>query len=146
LERPRAIGALPGLDHHSYDFIALAEVLEHLVVNPVELLEQLLNLLKPTGALYLTTPNIFRAELRKKWTALENPNAIYPKSGENWDKHHHHREFGAVELLRLIQQAGGEIRAFYYSSCWDRGDVFPPDQRANLVYLVQPATSAPDRK
>lgn len=144
LELPSDIGALPGLDHHSYDFIALAEVLEHLVVNPVELLTKLLKLLKPTGALYLTTPNIFRAELRKKWIALENPNAIYPESGENWDRHHHHREFGAVELLRFIQQAGGEIRAFYYSSCWDSGDILPTDQRANLVYLVQPAASGHD--
>ena len=144
LERPSDIPAVPGLHQHAYDFIAMAEVLEHLVVNPVELLKQLLRLLKPTGALYLTTPNLFRAELRQKWIAQENPNAIYPETGENWDRHHHHREFGAVELLRFIHQAGGEIRAFYYSSCWDGGTIYPPDQRGNLVYLFAPAASGQD--
>lgn len=42
-----------------YDLIVFTEVIEHLVVDPVDLLSNLIKLLKPSGYLYLTTPNIF---------------------------------------------------------------------------------------
>ncbi|MBK5938455.1 class I SAM-dependent methyltransferase [Halochromatium roseum] len=123
----------------SYDLIVFAEVLEHLVVNPVELMSALLKLLKPDGFLYLTTPNLFRAELREQWLALENPQQIYPAADGNWDRHHHHCEFGAAELLRFLEQAGGKVIAFYYSGCWDAHTDRAADELGNLVFLVTPA-------
>ena len=125
-------GPVPG----SYDLILLCEVLEHLVVNPVDLLRALLALLKPDGRLYLTTPNLFRAENQRKWIVGENPQAVYPTRNQNWDRHHHHREYGAAELLRFIRAAGGRALAFYYSDCWDRDTSVAPNQRSNLVFLV----------
>ncbi len=124
-----------------YDLIVFAEVLEHLVVNPTDLISALLALLKPDGFLYLTTPNFFRAENREKWLALENPQQVYPAADGNWDRHHHHREYGAAELLRFVQQAGGEVVAFYYSDCWDQNTELVDDERGNLVFLIIPASA-----
>jgi len=146
LEHPAQLGVAqqPGPRPRDYDLIVFAEVLEHLVVNPVDLLSGLLRLLKPEGFLYLTTPNLFRAENRERWLALENPQQIYPAADGNWDRHHHHREYGAAELLRFAQQAGGEVVAFYYSDCWDQPSECALDERSNLVFLIAPAVSPED--
>lgn len=127
-----------------YDMIVFAEVLEHLVVNPVDLLRALLRLLKPDGLLYLTTPNLFRAENRDKWLRMENPQQVYPAADGNWDRHHHHREFGAVELLRFVDEAGGRVVAFYYSRCWDASADLAQSELANLVFLIGPGPIAPE--
>ena len=126
-----------------YDLIVFAEVLEHLVVNPVDLLRALLELLTPDGFLYLTTPNVFRAENRDKWLRMENPQQVYPAADGNWDGHHHHREYGAVELLRFVGGAGGEVVAFYYSDCWDASVELAPSERSNLVFLIAAGLIAP---
>lgn len=141
LEKPEAFYASGGPHLGDYDLIVFAEVLEHLVVNPVDLLSTLLALLKPDGFLYLTTPNLFRAENREKWLALENPQQVFPAADGNWDRHHHHREFAAAELLRFAQQAGGKIVAFYYSDCWDLHPELDDDEHGNLVFLITPASA-----
>lgn len=142
LEQPavlaNAVEPAPG----SYDLICFAEVLEHLVVNPVELLRALLSRLKPNGFLYLTTPNLFGARQREQWTRMENPQAVFPAPGRNWDCHHHFREYGAPELYRFIAAAGGRTVAFYYSACWDTPAVTAEEERGNLVFVVAP-TAAP---
>ncbi|MFP4063854.1 MAG: hypothetical protein ACLFS2_13770, partial [Halochromatium sp.] len=61
--------------------------------------------------------------------------------------HHHHREYGAAELLRFAHQAGAEVIAFHYSDCWDQPPDLAPDlapdltedERGNLVFLLAPA-------
>lgn len=139
LEQPNSLLINSGISRQGYDCVVLAEVLEHLVVNPVELLRSLLALLKRDGVLYLTTPNLFRAENREKWLALENPQQVFPAADGNWDRHHHHREYGAAELLRFTQEAGGQVVAFYYSDCWDQHPDLAEDERGNLVFLISPA-------
>ncbi|NBC47656.1 MAG: methyltransferase domain-containing protein [Gammaproteobacteria bacterium] len=136
LEQPSSLLASSGITPGTYDLVVFAEVLEHLVVNPTELIEQLLQLLKPDGFLYLTTPNLFRHENRERWLALENPQAVFPGQEANWDRHHHHREYGAIELARFINAAGGHIAAFYYSSCWDLREGLAEDERGNLVFVI----------
>lgn len=54
LEAP---GALGGSADNSFDMLVLAEVLEHLTFNPVQMWRELLRVLKPGGKVYLTTPN-----------------------------------------------------------------------------------------
>lgn len=101
---PTATTAAFDMPRQGYDTIVFAEVLEHLAVNPVELLRALLALHNRDGLLYLTTPNLFRAEKREKWLALENPQQVFPAADGHWDRHHHHREYGAAELLRFAHQ------------------------------------------
>lgn len=54
LEVPQALLNMP---EDAYDVLLLAEVLEHLTFNPVEMWRQLLRVLRPGGRVYVTTPN-----------------------------------------------------------------------------------------
>ena len=121
-----------------YDLIVLAEVLEHLDVHPVELIEALLGCLRPDGYLYLTTPNFFRRENLHKLACLDNPQPWFPRHGGNWDAHHHHREYAPRELVEIIREAGGEIAAFHYSDCWETEPEVPMAERGSLVVVAQP--------
>lgn len=122
----------------AYDLVVFTEVIEHLDVHPVELIEALLGLLKAEGWLYLTTPNFFRRENLARIARFENPQEVYPAGNGNWDGHHHHREYAAKELFRFVEQAGGRTAAFYFSACWDSDADLPAHERANLVFVIQP--------
>jgi hypothetical protein len=121
--------------------VLFAEVLEHLVVHPVEVLTPLLSLLRPGGYLYLTTPNFFRRQNRRRMAAWDNPQEVYPRGDGNWDLHYHHREYGHREMFRFVEAAGGVTRAFYFSACWDDPDDLPdnPAEYGNMVFVIQPA-------
>jgi SAM-dependent methyltransferase len=122
----------------AFDLVVLAEVIEHLPIHPVDVLARVIRLLRPAGALYLTTPNFFAQAHLEQWAKGENPCAVYPAGDENWDAHHHYREYEAVELAGFIRAAGGTIEAFCFSGCWDPpGDARPAHRRANLVFVVR---------
>jgi len=127
-----------------FDFVIFTEVIEHLVVNPVELLESLLALLAPQGLLYLTTPNFFRFESLEKFSRRENPQAVYPRRGQNWDAHHHFREYCLSELQQFVAEAGGRILTHYYSACWDGPAIraADPSLRSNIVLVIASAAGA----
>lgn len=121
-----------------------AEVLEHLLVEPVALVRDLLSLLSPSGLLYLTTPNFFRPENMERFAAGCNPQPYYPGTAQNWDAHYHHREYSMTELMDVVQQAGGVLAAAYFSDCWNRpvGDASAEGffgQGAELVVLAWPS-------
>lgn len=124
-----------------FDMIVFTEVLEHLVVNPVELIAALVGLLAPGGRLYLTTPNFLRRENLEKVRRGDNPQAVYPARGQNWDAHHHFREYCLRELLDFAVQAGGEVETHLFSACWDdpamRGE--DPALRSNIVLVIRAA-------
>jgi hypothetical protein len=120
-------------DKAPYDVIVFTEVLEHLSVSPLVLLRHLIAMLAVDGVLYLTTPNFFRLENLTKIRRRQNPLPIYPE--DNSDRHHHAREYAMAELLSIITEAGGRIRCWYFSDCWDAVPL-PPDQRGNLVVVV----------
>ncbi len=120
-----------------YDLIIFTEVLEHLVINPVELLQRLLALLRPGGHLYLTTPNFFCQHNLEQIARRENPQQVYPAANGNWDAHFHHREYGFKELLRMANEAAALIKAGYFSACWDTETDIPVDARGNIVLVLQ---------
>ena len=120
-----------------YDLVIFTEVLEHLTANPVDILKQLIALLAPHGYLYLTTPNFFRRENREMFDRQENPQEIYPSGENNWDAHHHHREYGVKEMLRFAKEAGGYTKAFYFSDCWDDSTACNDAEKSNMVFVIQ---------
>jgi len=74
-------GTLAGarLPAASFDAIALMEVVEH-VSSPVALLAECAALLRPGGALYLTTPNwnsVSRRVLGARWSAVSRDHVVY---------------------------------------------------------------------
>lgn len=129
-----------------YDYIICTEIIEHLIVNPVEFLSDLISLLNSNGYLYLTTPNYFSHHNIKKMEQRLNPQHIFPKRGENWDAHHHFREYEMNELINFINEAGGDMVNFYYSDCWDDQELINgilsehPDWKSCLVIIATPNT------
>ena len=122
----------------TFDLVVCTEVIEHLVLNPMEFIQELLSLLEPKGLLYLTTPNFYRRENLDRIARRENPQAAYPRRGENWDAHHHFRELTMGELEGYTAMAGGRVVERYFSRCWDFAQPpgLPPEERSNLVLVA----------
>ncbi len=125
-----------------FDLIVCTEVLEHLLVHPTEFIASLLDLLTPTGYLYLTTPNFFSYHRLNALLNGEHPMPLYPRRGQNQDHGHHFREYTLPELIRFTQAAGGTVAAAYFSSCWDdehvRTAIVPtyPELAGNLILVA----------
>ena len=120
----------------TFDLVVCTEVIEHLVLHPSDLLEALLSLLKPGGLLYLTTPNFLRDENLARIARHENPQAVYPRRGQNWDAHHHFREMTMAELHAFTEAAGGRVTTSYFSACWDPQPPARVEGRGNLVAVI----------
>ena len=123
-----------------FDFVILAEVLEHLRVEPVKLIRKILSLLRPEGYLYISTPNFFSRERLEQLAMMRNPQSCYPGLDDNWDAHHHYREYSMPEMVEIIHAAGGKIQTCYFSDCWDKKKdrhlELHPAERAGLVLVV----------
>ena len=119
-----------------FDLILLTEVLEHLCIHPVDILRPLIKALSSQGLLYLTTPNFFALDKRQLMQRWLNPQEVYPEADGNWDGHHHHREYCLTEMLPFIEQAGGSLKGFYYSGCWEPQPCNNPSDRANMVFVI----------
>jgi SAM-dependent methyltransferase len=125
----------------TFDYVVFCEVLEHLRVNPVQLFEELLSLLKPDGLLYLTTPNFFSYYHLRQIAHWENPQDIFHRRGE--DKHAacHYREFSMAELIQFTGEAGGKIIKAYHSDVWEdetlrKALAQTPEMYSNLVIVA----------
>ena len=105
-----------------YDVVVFTEVLEHLVADAAEVVGAVLDLVRPGGYLYLTTPNFFSMRNRQALKEGRNPEAFFPSREANWDAHHHHREYSITELLDIVRASGSELAAFVLSDCWDLPD------------------------
>ncbi len=123
------------------DIILFAEVLEHLLVNPVKVISFLVRHLRPGGRLIITTPNFFRAGAVDAMARNDNPQPIFPyESGPEDAPHFHVREYCMRELIGYAKAAAGRLEAFFFSSCWDDAairDSRPQHEWSNMVVVVQ---------
>ena len=126
----------------TFDLIIFAEVLEHLFANPVEVLEWLLSLLKPSGRLLITTPNMFSKIAWPAFLNYDNPLAPFPKEEFRTLGQAHLREYSHIELLRFVEHAGGKSKALFFSACWDEDETLAPIDRHNMI-LVAATSAAP---
>ena len=100
---------LPAADE-TFDVVLCCEVLEHMDVDPMFMLEQINRVLKPGGLLVLTTPNITSS--RGLWKMLRGIEPYffmqYHKDGSPY---RHNYEYSHGALTSLLQAAGfeGEI-------------------------------------
>ena len=124
----------------SYDLVLFGEVIEHLIANPVEVIEWLLSLLKPAGYLVLTTPNMFAKHNMPVYLSYDNPLAPFPSEETRAWGHAHLREYSHIELLRFVQAAGGDTKALIFSSCWDDDETLAPVERKNIILVATPRT------
>lgn len=99
----------PPFARESLDFLIFSEVLEHLKLSPVPVLEQLAGLLRPGGRFILTTPNVARLSHLEALAAGENFLESFPElplSFDATDFVEHVREYSVREVVEAVEAAG----------------------------------------
>lgn len=95
-------------DDASFDLVLWCEVIEHLTANPVHALSEIHRVLKPGGALVVSTPNVARTELVAALLRGDNVYDPYhlgaPLAGSR-----HSREYTHGELTALLAGCGFEV-------------------------------------
>ncbi|GLQ19996.1 class I SAM-dependent methyltransferase [Algimonas porphyrae] len=129
-----------------FDYIVFSEILEHLVINPTQMIEELVALLKPDGYLYLTTPNFFSYHLLARMARRDNPQVVMHRRGEDPDAAYHFREYALNELVEAAIAAGGRVVLAETSACWETDEHRQqlaefPYLYSNLILMVMPAAS-----
>jgi glycosyltransferase involved in cell wall biosynthesis/SAM-dependent methyltransferase len=95
-----------------FSTVLCCELIEHLAADPMHMMSEINRILKPGGALVLTTPNI--ASLRAAAAILQGfhpmlfPAYIRPDQNGKADARHN-REYTAREVHTLLEDAGFEV-------------------------------------
>lgn len=120
----------------TFDVILFCEVIEHLLDDPLRALREIHRILKPSGLLVVTTPDVGR--LRNLFALMEGRNIYDPYSGFG-PYGRHNREFTPHELDQLLRFAGfTHEQIFTEDSCiWDR-DAFQTLESALVKPLAGP--------
>jgi hypothetical protein len=128
------------------DVAVCCEVIEHLVVDPADVIADLLATLQPGGTLVLSTPNLLQASAFEALARGESPAAVPPRRGDgNLTRHHHVRESTMTEVIAAVEQAGGTVALAGWSACWDPIEIqarIPVEQWSNLVVVAGRADEA----
>jgi len=115
----------------TFDLVFLCEVLEHLPVHPLEILEEIRRVLRTRGILILTTPNFTAFHKRLHMLLGRNPQDFYfPKSHFR----RHYREYTLDEVKQLLAKARFKITKKHMSSCWNK--VYVTENFGNLISAV----------
>ena len=94
---------LPYEDDH-FDLVIFSEVLEHLYESPIQILKELYRILKPEGALILTTPNVMKLENKIKYFLHINIYQDIERYCYNPRFSLHFREYTEKDLKVLLTQ------------------------------------------
>ena len=99
-------------EDQSFDTVVCGELIEHLFQDPMHLMSEINRILKPSGSVVLTTPNI--ASLRGISAILQGYHPgffhAYIKPNEAGDVDaRHNREYTPGEIYRLLVDSGFEV-------------------------------------
>lgn len=92
-------------ENERYDMVLCLEVLEHMEVDPMALLDEINRVLKPGGTLLLTTPNIASSRGIAKILAGRDP-YFYMQYQKGASYHRHNYEYSVWSLRHLLSAAG----------------------------------------
>jgi SAM-dependent methyltransferase len=101
------------LPNNSADLVTFTEVIEHFQKSPEHVLREIYRILKPGGALAITTPNINNLANRIRILLGKN---IYPSEKETGplEQQQHHHEYSLSELLNLLRSQGFAIEKYSF--------------------------------
>ena len=97
-------------DDNSFDVVLFCEIIEHLLSDPVHALTEVKRVLKPGGALVLTTPNVARLDNARKIIAGEN---VYDPYSGHGPYGRHNREYTQEDLFSLLSANGFTVRTIF---------------------------------
>jgi SAM-dependent methyltransferase len=111
----------------TFSVVVFCEILEHLLMDPLQCLREIHRVLVPGGLIALSTPNVSR--IGNVLSMVEGLNIYDPYSGYG-PYGRHNREFNRHELHRLLEFAGfGDITSF-------TADAHPSDQTSRPSYTA----------
>jgi SAM-dependent methyltransferase len=122
----------------SFDGVLFTEVLEHLLYDPMKLVEEIYRVLRPNGELLVSTPNVLRIENRIKLILGQN---IYPSHDYFYFSNlyrRHNREYTMQEVINLFRPSfrmkkARYIMLFEYAvPVSDNGKVFDTHEYAEI--------------
>ena len=90
----------------TFDVVLFCEILEHLLQDPLHTLREIHRILKPSGRIVLTTPNVLRLDTALTFAGGGNINDMYSGYGPYG---RHNREYTRPEVHRLLEFAGFHI-------------------------------------
>ena len=146
---PWQLGTTPPFDPESFDFIVFMDVLEHLKLPPGRTIATLASLIKPGGALVLTTPNFARYENIAKLVRGENIVQPYPEDlpdeVDSTDYVGHIREYTIGEVARHIEDAGLVIEHMSTCNQWRPHNELLPNPLLNDIIIAYATKKCGDR-
>lgn len=106
-------------EDETFDVVLFCEIIEHLLMDPLHALREIHRVLKPTGQLVLTTPNVGRLQ---NLIALVEGRSIYDPYSGFGPYGRHNREFTPHEINQILRFSGfAWDQIFTEDSCpWDR--------------------------
>lgn len=133
-----------------YEFVVLAEVIEHLHTSPALVLRFLQSLMRPGGKLIIQTPNAAALHKRLRLLLGSNP---FELIREDPTDPGHFREYTVKELIQYARDCGLHVGRVWFESYFDYR--FPHDERketgsgpivrslTNGIYPYLPSTLRP---
>lgn len=97
-------------DNETFDFVLFCEVIEHLIKDPIHVLNQIHRVLKNNGTLILTTPNVARKSNIEK---LEHGKNIYDPYSNHGIYGRHNREYTKDELIEILTKTGFNVKMVF---------------------------------
>lgn len=129
----------PPFARQSLDFLVFAEVLEHLKLSPIPVLEQLAALLRPGGRFILTTPNVARLSHIEALAAGENilePFRKLPLGVDATDFVEHVREYSIREVVEAVEAAGLGVDTVLMTNWGDDGYTSRANHYSNDIMVL----------
>lgn len=95
---------IPVPDEH-FDWVVCCEVLEHMEIDPMNMMSEINRVLKPNGRLLLTTPNVASARGIAKILSGIEPH-FYMQYSPDGEYHRHNYEYSIHSVVTVLKAAG----------------------------------------